>query len=73
MVVRKRKKGSYTVEAAIILPVVLFAIFEGMAWGIELCREVQSDGEYSQELEDLRGIEIFRKVSGVEEWLGERE
>ena len=54
MVVRKRKKGSYTVEAAMILPVVLFAIFEGMALGIELCREVQSDGEYSQELEDLR-------------------
>lgn len=73
MVVRKRKKGSYTLEAAIILPVILFAIFQGMALGIELCRKVQSDEEYSQELEDLRGIEIFRKVSGIEEWLGERE
>ena len=41
---KKSLKASYTVEASMLMPLVLFFIFQGFALGISLCQEVQKAG-----------------------------
>lgn len=67
---RKSFKASYTVEASLIMPIALFTIFQGMKMGITLCEEVRESSVYSEELEELRGVEIFRTTNGLEELWG---
>ena len=44
---KKSLKASYTVEASMVMPLVLFFIFQGFALGISLCQEVQKASVYS--------------------------
>lgn len=63
-------KGSYTVEAALIMSISLFIIFYGMKLGIQLCREVRETSVYAKELEELSAVEIFWKINSIEEIWG---
>lgn len=64
---RKRTlKGSYTVEASLIMPLVLFVIFGAMKMGIGLCSEARTSSAYRKELQDLKGAEIFRNIENLE-------
>ena len=47
---KKSLKASYTVEASMVMPLVLFFIFQGFALGISLCQEVQKASVYSARL-----------------------
>ena len=38
---KKNVKASYTIEASMVMPLILFFIFQGFALGISLCQEVQ--------------------------------
>lgn len=58
---RKSLKASYTAEAAMIVPLILFFIFQGMSLGVSLCQEVQKTSVYSAKLQELSGAEIFKK------------
>lgn len=64
---RKSFRGSYTVEASLLMPVILFAIFQGMKLGTHLCMEVREGSAYWEELKDLNGAEIFKTTQGVDE------
>lgn len=57
---KKSLKASYTVEASMVMPLVLFFIFQGFALGISLCQEVQKASVYSARLQELSG-QIFLK------------
>lgn len=73
-----RAQGSYTIEAAIIVPIVLFCILFFMNQAIEMYMEVTEDtvyGSWWQEFEPadtFRRIEWFKNVTGEdggeEEW-----
>ncbi len=67
---KKSYKGSYTLEAALVAPILLFAIFQGLKLGITLCQEVKESSVYSAELGDLSGVDIFRTTNGLEELWG---
>lgn len=64
---RKYYKASYTVEAAVILPLILFTVCQGIKIGIDLCMEVKAESVYSADLEKLQGTEIFYRTNGLEE------
>lgn len=64
---RRSFKGSYTVEASLIMPMALFLIFQGMKMGIDLCAEVRESSSYWEELKDLKGADIFRTMDGLDE------
>lgn len=66
-----KKKGSYTVEAAVIVPIVLFAVIQGLTVGIKLCKEVGECAVYSQELKELETVDIFYGISELEDFWGE--
>jgi len=68
MALKKWKKGSYTIEAAVILPIVLIAIMQGLVFGINLCTEVKEDAKYNKELQKLQAVDIFQKTSNLEEF-----
>lgn len=59
--------GSYTLEAACIVPIILFAIMQGLLLGMDLCTEVREDAAYSKELQELQAVDIFQKTSNIEE------
>lgn len=65
-----KKKGSYTVEAAMILPVILFAVIKGLTLGIQLCEEVGESANYSERLQELRAVDIFYGISELENFWG---
>lgn len=64
---KKYGKASYTLEAAMLMPLILLSIFQGMKTGIDLCSEVQRTSVYSKELEELNGVEIFLKKASLED------
>lgn len=63
-------KASYTIEATIVIPIILFALFQGMRIGMTLCDEVTKYSSYSEELQKLDGVTIFRTIEGLEELWG---
>ena len=64
---KKSLKASYTVEASMLMPLVLFFIFQGFALGISLCQEVQKASVYSARLQELSGADIFKRSEMLEE------
>ena len=64
---KKSLKASYTVEASMLMPLVLFFIFQGFALGISLCQEVQKALVYSARLQELSGADIFKRSEMLEE------
>ena len=66
-----KKKGSYTVEAAMILPVILFSVIQGLTVGIQLCKEAEESAAYSERLQELHAVDIFYGISELENFRGE--
>lgn len=64
---KKNVKASYTIEASMVMPLILFFIFQGFALGISLCQEVQKASVYSTKLQELSGADIFKKREMLEE------
>lgn len=58
-------QGSYTVEAAIIVPIVLFCILFCMNQAIELYTEVTKDTVYGSWWKKFEAADSFRRI----EWL----
>lgn len=67
---RKSYKASYTLEASLVMPIVIFTIFQGMKIGIAMCGEVKESSAYSAELQQLCGVDVFRATTGLEELWG---
>lgn len=55
---KKNVKASYTIEASMVMPLILFFIFQGFALGISLCQEVQKASVYSTQLQELSGADF---------------
>jgi hypothetical protein len=62
----KRCKASYTVEAAVIIPLAISVMALAMRIGIMLCREVKEIDE-SKSLSLMWEVEDFYKYQTVEE------
>lgn len=43
-----------------VMPLILFFIFQGFALGISLCQEVQKASVYSTQLQELSGADILK-------------
>lgn len=52
---------SYTVEAAFIMPIMLFGIMKGMLLGIDLCEEQQVQAKRIAQQEEKCAVELLRK------------
>lgn len=72
---RKRQdwttRGSITVEAAIVVPIVLFCIFWMMEGGIDLYLETAEHFEKQKMWENFKPAEKFRNLDLLEEFLGQ--
>jgi hypothetical protein len=64
--IMKRCKASYTVEAAVIIPLAISVMALAMRIGILLCREVKEIDE-SKSLSLMWEVEDFYKYQTVEE------
>jgi hypothetical protein len=62
----KRCKASYTVEAAVIVPLAISVMALAMRIGILLCQEVKQENE-SESLSLMWEVEDFYKYQAVEE------
>ena len=67
---KKYYKASYTVEASLIMPIVLFTICQGMKIGINLCTEVREASAYSEDLQKLNVVDVFYEKKSIEELWG---
>ena len=67
----KKYKGSYTVEAAFILPLLLFCICIAIEMGVVLHQEVQSRVELQAKKEPLDMIEAMYRREYIKELFGE--
>ncbi len=67
---RCRQKGSYTVEAAMIVPILLFVMALGMKMGLVLYREIIDENEV-QMVEGLWEVEDFYRNHWLKEALGD--
>lgn len=60
---RKRSlQASYTIEAALLLPVFLFAIMKGLLLGVDCYQEVCASTAYVELLEEIRPAEQIWKL-----------
>lgn len=63
----RKVSGSFTVEAALVMPVILICILLVLNQGLELYREMTETAEKQQMWEEFAPADYFRKV----ELLGE--
>lgn len=67
MGIRNRKaKASYTIEAAIILPIVLFIILGAVRLGVTLHQEVKEEACHYERLEELDAVKEVKKLKKLE-------
>ena len=59
---RKKVKGVYTVEAAIIIPMVLFTMAGGIQIGIELYKKAETYAADIREVTDYEEIKTIHKI-----------
>lgn len=59
-------KGSYTVEAALIVPILIWTMAIAMCTGMELLKEVRGEHEEKQ-IEDMWAIDSFYKYQTLKE------
>ncbi len=64
----KMLKGSYTIEAALTMPILLFTMVVAMKMGIHLYQEIQSEKEY-QMVEELWTVKDFYRNQWIREGL----
>ena len=62
----RKWKGSYTVEAAVIVPIMLWTMAAAMCMGITLLKDVQAQNEHKC-VETMWEVEDFYKFQAVEE------
>lgn len=62
----KKYKGSYTIEAAIYIPIVLFVLFQSLEIAIDFWQQSR-DREIYQKLQDLDVVEEFYGYQILEE------
>ena len=67
----KKYKGSFTVEASYILPVVLACILVAVDLGISLHEEVQAQVEAQMEKEPFDMVKAMYQQEYIKELLGE--
>ena len=58
---KTKARGSYTLEAAFIVPMILFFILAGIQVGLSFYTEVKADTEIQTELKELDPVDIVRK------------
>ncbi len=63
-----RCKGSYTVEAALTVPLLVFVMAAGMRIGLGLYQEIKNENE-AQLVEELWEVEDFYKNHWLKETL----
>lgn len=54
-------QASYTVEAAILLPIFLFAIMKGLLLGIDLYHDVQDASANAEQLSEINPVDFIWK------------
>lgn len=59
-------QASYTVEAAVLLPLFLFAVMKGLLLGIDFCSEVRTAAQSREQLEKICPTEWILKRELVE-------
>lgn len=62
-------KGSYTVEAALMVPFILFTISGGIHLGFQLHQEVRDTAVIRDEIEHLDVVKIVRRNQLLQEHL----
>ena len=62
----RKWKGSYTVEAAVIVPIMIWMMAAVMCMGITLVKDVQMQDEHKCE-ETMWEVEDFYKYQAVKE------
>ena len=62
----KRLQASYTIEAAILMPVFLFAIMQGLLFGIDFYEEVRASAESREWLDEICPTEWIWKRELIE-------
>lgn len=67
---KKRWRGSYTVEASVIVPIVLWAMALAMQTGIAMYQEIESQKE-QENLEDMWEVNDFYTYQTVKEVLND--
>lgn len=60
-------KASFTVEAAVIVPVILFTIAGGIKTGYSLFQEAKAAVTVEEELKKLDPVDIVRKKTMIQE------
>ncbi len=63
----RSQKGSYTIEAAIYIPVVLFVLFHSLEIGIDFWQESKerSINEYLQKLDIVQEFYVYQILDEV--------
>ena len=59
-------RGSYTVEAAVIIPVLIWTMAAAMCTGIDLLHEVREEHEEKQ-IEDMWAVDSFYQYQTLKE------
>lgn len=62
-------KASFTVEAAFIVPIILFTIVGGINIGYTMFQEAEASTEIQEEIKDLNPVKIVRKNTLIQEVL----
>lgn len=62
----RRLKGSYTLEAAIYIPMIMFLLFGSLDLGIQYWQR-SKEREISQELQELNILQEFYRYQILEE------
>lgn len=67
----KKYKGSYTIEAAFILPLILICICIAIEMGVVLHQEVQTRVESQMKKEPLDMVKAMYRMEYIKELFGE--
>lgn len=62
-------KASFTVEAAFIVPIILFTIAAGINIGYTMFQEAKASTEIQEEIQELNPVKIVRKNTLMQEVL----
>lgn len=68
---KKWYKAGYTVEASLIMPIILLTISQGMKMGMDLYVEVKEASAYAVDLQELKAAEVFYRAEGLERLWGD--
>lgn len=66
MRIDRKAKASYTVEAAIIVPIVLFLVLGAVRLGVTLHGEVKEAACHYEKLEELDAVSEIKKLKKLE-------